>query len=386
MAHKDIFDLFRASEPKLEQKPSRHAWRKLESRLDAQRNRHRVSVYRQIAAAAAAVAIIAMVMVASMLVQDRGANTQMAMADTVLPTEDLYQYEKEGNVHTIVVSQKIYHNNTIIAEGQPGKKLQLINQSPSQKSEVQIATEPPQSIVPPSQIATADIVWDENDATEMPIAANTTRDVVTLGDAASYQVIDGIPLPETEVVSEEMEMKENTMAIREAEVEETEPHLVIRPKTDKVIEDMDIGQADTREAQRIKEQLPDPLFERTEENTTYEDMVVADEVMDKTTTASHLSKKAKSKQRTTTAQAPKDNAAAFNFDLLPGTWAMTLENGTSYTTWQKNTTHYTGNGYVVTKGDTIFSENMLIQQEGSSYSLYINTDASEKKRTICTNI
>ena len=50
---KELFNLFRDNQHKLDQKPSNQAWRRLESRLDAHQNRTRISFVRHLSMAAA---------------------------------------------------------------------------------------------------------------------------------------------------------------------------------------------------------------------------------------------------------------------------------------------------------------------------------------------
>lgn len=64
---KDISSLFQESSHKLSEHPSSNAWRKLERKLDNRRGRHRVSMYRYTAIAAALVALIAALSVFSTL-------------------------------------------------------------------------------------------------------------------------------------------------------------------------------------------------------------------------------------------------------------------------------------------------------------------------------
>ena len=83
---KDIFDLFRENQSKLNERPSPQAWRRLESRLDAHRNRNRVSLYRQLFMVAAVIALVALTSLLTVLADK---NQQQYQADNIYATEQL---------------------------------------------------------------------------------------------------------------------------------------------------------------------------------------------------------------------------------------------------------------------------------------------------------
>ena len=64
---KDIFDLFRDNQHKLNERPSQEAWGRLESRLDQHKDRNRTSLYRILSMAAAVVGLVAFVSVISFM-------------------------------------------------------------------------------------------------------------------------------------------------------------------------------------------------------------------------------------------------------------------------------------------------------------------------------
>jgi hypothetical protein len=64
---KDIFELFRANQHKLTERPPERSWRKLEERLDAHKTKNRSMIYRQLAMAASIVALVAFVALISVV-------------------------------------------------------------------------------------------------------------------------------------------------------------------------------------------------------------------------------------------------------------------------------------------------------------------------------
>ena len=64
---RDIFELFKNSQHRLDERPSRHAWAKLESKLDSHRAKHRSMWYRQLAMAATLLALVAFISLLSIV-------------------------------------------------------------------------------------------------------------------------------------------------------------------------------------------------------------------------------------------------------------------------------------------------------------------------------
>lgn len=72
MKHKkDIFQMLKDNQHKLNERPSPQAWRKLERRLDARRNRGRSNLYRNTSMAAAVLALIAVISLIAVLVDQK---------------------------------------------------------------------------------------------------------------------------------------------------------------------------------------------------------------------------------------------------------------------------------------------------------------------------
>lgn len=76
---KDIFQIFRENEHKLNQKPSPQAWRKLERRLDARRHQGRSTLYRHSAMAAGVLALVALISLIAVLVDQKTTPNYLAV-------------------------------------------------------------------------------------------------------------------------------------------------------------------------------------------------------------------------------------------------------------------------------------------------------------------
>ena len=121
---KDIFNLFRENQHKLNERPSQQAWRRLERRLDAHRDRNRVSIYRHIAMVAAVVAIVALTSLIVVLVEKSQPGLQ---AVTDFDVEDLKLPDQDASREALMVVEytRKYQDrmSNPIAEGKPIQKL-----------------------------------------------------------------------------------------------------------------------------------------------------------------------------------------------------------------------------------------------------------------------
>lgn len=125
---KDIFDLFRENEHKLDQAPPRRAWNRLEQKLDAHRNRRqkRWQFPRFLSIAAAVVGLVALLSLISFLFQtNKSMDTASAMPEFIV--EDLLASndDLEPGFYKIVEFQHKYNDRLAnpIKEGSRKKKL-----------------------------------------------------------------------------------------------------------------------------------------------------------------------------------------------------------------------------------------------------------------------
>ena len=125
---KDISDLIRDNQHKLSERPPARTWKRLESRLDNQRNKNNTFLYRQLAMAAAVVALVAVISLLAVVTNQK--NTNYAQADIASEnwrTQDLEQISTDANSNTRQVVEfqrklKDRYSNPI-AEGTASKKL-----------------------------------------------------------------------------------------------------------------------------------------------------------------------------------------------------------------------------------------------------------------------
>ena len=133
---KDISDLIRDNEHKLEERPSARTWERLEGKLDNRRSRGNTFLYRQIAMAAAVVALVAVISLITVLSDKQ--NSQFAKADVSNSIEDWIVQDLETvytdantNVRLVIEFQKElkarYANP--IQEGDQTKKLVASNKT-----------------------------------------------------------------------------------------------------------------------------------------------------------------------------------------------------------------------------------------------------------------
>jgi len=133
---KDISDLIRDNEHKLEERPSARTWERLEGKLDNRRSRGNTFLYRQIAMAAAVVALVAVISLITVLSDKQ--SSQFAKADVSNSIEDWIVQDLETvytdantNVRLVIEFQKElkarYANP--IQEGDQTKKLVASNKT-----------------------------------------------------------------------------------------------------------------------------------------------------------------------------------------------------------------------------------------------------------------
>ncbi|MFK8006905.1 MAG: hypothetical protein AB8H03_11060 [Saprospiraceae bacterium] len=133
---KDISDLIRDNQHKLEERPSARTWERLESKLDNQRSKGNTFLYRKIAMAAAVVALVAVISLITVLSDKQGA--KFAKVDESNPVENWILQDLETvytdastNVRLAVEFQKELKERYTnpIEEGTPAKKLLASNKT-----------------------------------------------------------------------------------------------------------------------------------------------------------------------------------------------------------------------------------------------------------------
>jgi hypothetical protein len=133
---KDISDLIRDNKHKLEERPSTRTWERLEGKLDNRRSRGNTFLYRQIAMAAAVIALVAVISLITVLSDQQ--NAQFAKADEAFPVENWIVQDLETvytdattNLQLVVEFQKQLKERYAnpIQEGTQAKKLLASNKT-----------------------------------------------------------------------------------------------------------------------------------------------------------------------------------------------------------------------------------------------------------------
>lgn len=130
---KDLFDLFRESQHKLDEAPAPQAWRRLEKRLDTRRaSRGSNSLYRIMAMAAGVLLLIGVFSLLPALDQSSQMEEGVALNTPPSEMEDLVVDPSNSDQHIIKVVEfsRQYKDRMVqpIEEGSSSKKLVVSNQ------------------------------------------------------------------------------------------------------------------------------------------------------------------------------------------------------------------------------------------------------------------
>ena len=118
---RDLYELFREQQHKLEERPSLHTWRRLERRLDAHQRRGRLSLYRSLGMVAGVLALVAMIVLISIVVNQQ----QQYLTGTPQELEVLPSDESDATAYQVVEFTRQYKDrmSNPIEEGSTEKKL-----------------------------------------------------------------------------------------------------------------------------------------------------------------------------------------------------------------------------------------------------------------------
>jgi len=132
-SNKDISDLIRENAHKLEGRPSKQAWERLENRLDSKNKAKTFSIRRYWSIAASVIGLVCILSAISFIFRNNTANQDMAMKTSFEPeasfvVEEMDITEEEQGFHEVVQYQRKYQDrlSNPIIEG-PGKKLEVAN-------------------------------------------------------------------------------------------------------------------------------------------------------------------------------------------------------------------------------------------------------------------
>ena len=120
---RDIFDLIRDNQHKLNEKPSDRSWSRLERRLDAHRYRGQRTLYRSLALVAGLAAIIAVTSLILVLV-DQDKPDYLAYNGVPQEMEELTFTDVDREALKVVEFSRKYHDRGVnIVEGKPNQRL-----------------------------------------------------------------------------------------------------------------------------------------------------------------------------------------------------------------------------------------------------------------------
>ena len=127
-SQKDIFDLFRENEHKLQEKPSNQAWNKLEQRLERQRGRRRILPFNSYLMAASVVGLLVVITMMGGIFN--GTNNSLHLTESkgeVRPLEDLVAVQPDREkIDALIAFQRSYQEKVReqpVEEGDGEKKL-----------------------------------------------------------------------------------------------------------------------------------------------------------------------------------------------------------------------------------------------------------------------
>lgn len=222
--NKDISDLIRENQHKLNERPSPRAWEKLESKLDNHHQKSRTFLYRKLAMAAAVVALVAVISLLAVVTQSNPDKTAMRQNET--PTEwgaqDLEAVYNDGNknLRQVIEFQRELKERYAnpIQEGTTTKKLLASN-----KKEVQSINQSPS--------ATADVLVADNNSIliETPPSAPVTTTSSSSNQVEATEMDAGTIAMESNIMEEEI-MKEKTYADASPSVEKKKRSALAKKK------------------------------------------------------------------------------------------------------------------------------------------------------------
>ncbi len=149
---KDLFDLFRDNEHKLDERPDSMLWDRLEGRLDQSSEAHRApsrNGWKQwMSMAGVMLALIVVISVVNMMLKGENGDRQSAENKGIMPTlemEEIGIFSDKGPNYTVGEYQKMLArlNTSPILEGDPNKKIRIqesVFASLSERSKQQIAS------------------------------------------------------------------------------------------------------------------------------------------------------------------------------------------------------------------------------------------------------
>lgn len=323
----ELSRLFRTTQHKLDEMPSRQAWRRLEQRLEARRIRKRTSLYRYTTLAAAAVA--ALVMITTLLIFENRMASSDAMAEntTIAPpteTEAIAMLEEESADEMTVKYE--------------------VEEKTSGDNKKDIKVETPKKIAPAKQPQQPTI---------------KSNDAVVIEDA-------------DDIMIEEIE----------AEIEpEPEPIAENKPTSLPPPPPMPAAVKPKANESTPTATVPSKPKARAAEPEIVDIAAAEEDLMVQTEKSDNISKK--SKESYNKKNNVKDQPTSMldtQFDWLVGSWNETEKRRTSVEQWSREGNMLRGEGYVVENGDTVFAEEMRIVENAGT--VFFETVVEKDKKPV----
>ncbi len=331
---KDISDLFRDNQHKLNESPSRQAWERLESRLDNHKDRNRTSIYRILSMAAAVVVLVVFASVITFVLNtnEKPMALNESMSDSFKIEELKVLTTSNENHNQIAVYKRKYNNHLSnpIMEGKANKKLiakmdierrdgnlNSFLAKARRENQQSLAVTATPTIAPAKnfQAAPAPKIYDEPEDyavseelvvydSEVPAAAEPSEDVTTFG------------------------------------IEDAEDEAVAIAEKKEIAKD-----AETVRASKAKRLYADePSHKKTDQPFEAEKLSAAS---------------------SNAGQGKSSDYGVQQFQWLTGKWEGNVNNQVSIEKWKQiDNRTLEGSGFLIVNRKSVFNENMKIQEIG----------------------
>ncbi len=330
---KDIFDLFRESEHKLNPKPSEEAWERLESRLDQHKKRSLRSIYRMLSIAAAVVILVASVSVIGFFLNPgAGDQSTFNLTSAGFSIEELQvETTPKENLNQIAAYHKKFANlrTNLIHEGNVNKKLVARTDNPVlENRRMSISGLRESAIAESSRPSSAkddsmppQLEDESSEVEELAVATPSKThafDSVYAGHDEMDEVVGYGNIAETDQVQPEIAMTEETI-----------------------------------------ERTPETAYNRAQQT------IPSAEQANRAKTTS----KPKRKESMAAADDKAPASGISQFQWLTGKWQGNVNNNVSVEQWsQINDKTLEGKGFLMINNQPVFTENMKIQEiDGTVY-------------------
>jgi Domain of unknown function (DUF6265) len=325
---KDIFDLFRDNQHKLNERPSHQAWERLESRLDERKNRSRTSIYRILSMAAAVLVLVVFVSVISFVLNTKADRmTTNEYMPKLFETEELKVLTVSSeNDYQIATYQKKYNNHlsSPIMEGKANKKLIARMDMQRRNGNLNTFLEKNRREKEHSLATVSPNVTTESFQPSITVEFNDKNETYTESEA--IDVYDSISA------------EESSIEVAASGMTELDDEKVAEDEKKEIVKDIE-----TTPMSKAKRQYAAP-FANKKLDQTFETEGLLNE-------------------GSTVGQNNSSNAGIQQFQWLTGKWKGTINNQVSIEQWnQVDAQTLEGRGFLMTNGLSVFNENMKVQE------------------------